>query len=45
MLGCFISCHGCIDTAIHSAAGVELRRQCFRIMEQQKTEEPMEKLK
>ena len=23
MLGCFVPCHGCIDNAIHSAAGVQ----------------------
>ncbi len=38
MLGCFVPCHGCIDNAIHSAAGVELRLECSRIMEKQKTE-------
>ncbi len=40
MLGCFVPCHGCIDNAIHSAAGVELRLECSRLMEKQKTEEP-----
>lgn len=40
MLGCFAPCHGCIDNAIHSAAGVELRLECSRIMEKQGTEEP-----
>lgn len=40
LLGCFVPCHGCIDNAIHTAAGVQLRLECFRIMEQQKTEEP-----
>lgn len=45
MLGCFVPCHGCIDNAIHSAAGVELRLECSRIMEQQKTEEPTGKAK
>lgn len=39
LLGCFIPCHGCIDNAIHSAAGVELRLECSRIMERQKTEQ------
>lgn len=39
MLGCFVPCHGCIDNAIHSAAGVQLRKECFRIMEQQKEPE------
>ena len=32
MLGCFIPCHRCIDNAIHTAAGVELRDECNRIM-------------
>lgn len=41
MLGCFVPCHGCIDNAIHSAAGVELRLECSRIMEKQKTKEPV----
>ncbi len=40
MLGCFIPCHGCIDNAIHSAAGMGLRLECSRIMAKQKTEEP-----
>lgn len=35
MLGCFIPCHGCINNAIHSAAGIQLRLECSRIMEQQ----------
>ena len=25
LLGCFIPCHGCIDNAIHSNAGIQLR--------------------
>lgn len=45
MLGCFIPCHGCIDNAIHSAAGVELRLECARIMEKQQAEEPTGKAK
>ena len=45
MLGCFVPCHGCIDNAIHSAAGVGLRLECSRIMEKQKTEEPTGKAK
>ena len=45
MLGCFVPCHGCIDNAIHSAAGVELRLECSRIMEKQKAEEPTGKAK
>ncbi len=39
LLGCFVPCHGCIDNAIHSAAGVELRLECSHIMEKQKMEE------
>ena len=40
MLGCFIPCHGCIDNAIHSAAGVQLRLECARLMEGQQEPEP-----
>lgn len=32
MLGCFVPCHRCIDNAIHSAAGMQLREECHRIM-------------
>lgn len=32
MLGCFIPCHRCIDNAIHSAAGMQLREECSHIM-------------
>lgn len=32
MLGCFIPCHRCIDNAIHSAAGMQLREECNHIM-------------
>lgn len=28
LLGCFIPCHGCIDNAIHSNAGIQLRLEC-----------------
>ena len=35
MLGCFVPCHGCIDNAIHSAAGIQLRNECFHIMNEQ----------
>ena len=40
MLGCFIPCHGCIDNAIHTYAGVQLRQECARIMAGQRGEEP-----
>lgn len=39
MLGCFIPCHGCIDNAIHSAAGLQLRAECAAIMNRQKKPE------
>lgn len=32
MLGCFVPCHKCIDNAIHSAAGIELREECSHYM-------------
>lgn len=32
MLGCFVPCHRCIDNAIHSAAGVQLRAECNHYM-------------
>lgn len=40
LLGCFYPCHGCIDNAIHSAAGLQLRDECNRIMEVQGYPEP-----
>ncbi len=45
MLGCFVPCHGCIDNAIHSAAGIQLRNECAKIMERQGHEEPVGKAK
>ena len=38
MLGCFVPLHRCIDNAIHSAAGVQLRLACAEMMHG--TEEP-----
>lgn len=35
LLGCFIPCHKCIDNAIHSSAGVQLRNECHDIMKKQ----------
>lgn len=35
LLGCFIPCHRCIDNAIHSAAGLQLRDECNEIMKVQ----------
>ena len=40
LLGCFCPCHGCIDNAIHSAAGLQLRDECSRLMAQQGRPEP-----
>lgn len=39
LLGCFYPCHGCIDNAIHSAAGLQLRAECGRLMKKQGHEE------
>ena len=39
MLGCFVPCHGCIDNAIHTYAGVQLRLACAAAMRQQGQEE------
>lgn len=36
MLGCFVPCHACIDNAIHSAAGLQLREECNNIMERKR---------
>ncbi|AWY44649.1 macro domain-containing protein [Glaesserella parasuis] len=35
MLGCFHPLHACIDNAIHSQAGVQLRLACAELMEKQ----------
>jgi O-acetyl-ADP-ribose deacetylase (regulator of RNase III) len=40
MLGCFVPCHACIDNAIHSAAGLQLRDECMDLMRAQGHEEP-----
>lgn len=40
LLGCFCPCHGCIDNAIHSAAGLQLRDACHRLMKTQGHPEP-----
>ncbi len=40
MLGCFCPNHGCIDNAIHTYAGVQLRLECAKIMKAQGTPEP-----
>ena len=40
LLGCFVPLHRCIDNAIHSAAGVQLRLECDRLMQAQGHPEP-----
>ena len=40
MTGCYIPNHRCIDNAIHTFAGVELRLACAELMEQQGCPEP-----
>lgn len=39
LLGCFVPCHSCIDNAIHTYAGVQLRLECERIMARQQSGE------
>lgn len=33
LLGCFLPLHNCIDNVIHSNAGIQVRRDCHRIMQ------------
>ena len=40
LTGCYIPSHRCIDNAIHTFAGVELRLACRELMEQQGCPEP-----
>ena len=40
LLGCFCPCHGCIDNAIHSASGLQLRNECNVLMTAQGHPEP-----
>ena len=40
MTGCYVPNHRCIDNAIHTFAGVELRFACAELMEQQGYPEP-----
>lgn len=35
LLGCFVPHHRCIDNAIHTQAGLQLRQECFDIMQKQ----------
>ena len=45
MTGCYIPNHRCIDNAIHTFAGVELRLACAELMKQQGRPEPTGKAK
>lgn len=45
MLGCFCPGHGCIDNAIHTYAGIQLRAACAELMRQQGHEEETGKAK
>ena len=40
LTGCYIPNHRCIDNAIHTYAGIQLRLACAKIMEQQGHPEP-----
>ena len=40
MTGCYQPLHNCIDNCIHSAAGIELRLECARLMNLQGHDEP-----
>ncbi len=40
MLGCWVPGHHCIDNAIHTFAGIQLRHDCAQIMAAQGHEEP-----
>lgn len=41
MLGCFCPNHGCIDNAIHTFAGIQLRLECAELMAKQGHDEPV----
>ena len=45
MTGCYVPCHGCIDNAIHTYAGIQLRLECSEIMRKQGHEEETGKAK
>lgn len=45
MLGCFVPGHHCIDNAIHTYAGMQLRLDCARLMAAQGHAEPTGRVK
>ncbi len=40
LTGCYVPCHACIDNCIHTFAGVQLRLDCARLMQEQGRPEP-----
>ena len=40
LTGCYVPCHSCIDNAIHTYAGVQLRLECAQLMARQGHPEP-----
>lgn len=45
LLGCFVPGHHCIDNAIHTFAGMQLRLACAELMQEQGHEEPPGRVK
>ena len=45
MTGCYVPCHRCIDNAIHTYSGVQLRLACAEMMARQGHEEPIGRAK
>lgn len=45
LLGCFIPNHSCIDNAIHTYSGMQLRYKCYEIISKQRYLEPVGKAK
>ena len=45
MLGCWAPLHNCIDNCIHSAAGIQLRQECYEQMKTQGHDEQTGKAK
>ena len=41
LLGCMKPLHDCVDNAIHTYAGVQLRQACFELILEQGYEEPV----
>ena len=42
ILGCFQTLHNCIDNAIHSCAGLQVRRDLIEVMNRQNTFEELD---